>query len=176
MTDEVLQRAWWKEPMVWLVAGLPMTAVIASFITYYIAASNPDTLVNAGYQKVGMTPDKDTSREQRAALLGIKGELQVVEGVATLRLAGNTTAMPAQLELLLLHPTQSTHDLRITLHSIEAGQYRGEIPADLSGGSTGSSTGNFSSKWQWILEPDDRTWRLAGRMKMPIVGIIKLGG
>lgn len=163
MIEERMQRVWWKEPMIWLVAGLPAIAVVASFITYFIAADNPDPLVNAGYQKVGLAPGKDSSREQQAAKLGVEGELVVIDGMANLRLSGPMDPMPVQLELMLLHPTQSEQDLRIALLARGASEYVGVMPKGLQG------------KWQWILEPIDHAWRLAGGLTLPLDGVVKLG-
>lgn len=44
----------WKEPMVWLLVVLPLTAVIASLATAWIAADGADTLVNEPHHKVGL--------------------------------------------------------------------------------------------------------------------------
>ena len=35
----------WRNPMVWLVVALPLSAVIAGFITLWIAAHGADPLV-----------------------------------------------------------------------------------------------------------------------------------
>lgn len=35
----------WRNPMVWLVVGLPLAAVVAGFITLWIAAHDADPLV-----------------------------------------------------------------------------------------------------------------------------------
>lgn len=148
--------------MIWLVAGLPAIAVVASFTTYFIAADKPDPLVNAGYHKEGMAPGKDTSREERAAALSIVGELSVVNGATRLKLSGRLDAMPASLELLLLHPTHSDQDVRILLQALGQGEYSG-VMLETSPG-----------KRQWILEPDDRAWRLAGELTLPLAGSTKL--
>jgi hypothetical protein len=37
----------WRNPMVWLVVGLPLSAVIAGFITLWIAAHGADPLVGS---------------------------------------------------------------------------------------------------------------------------------
>lgn len=148
--------------MVWLVAGLPAIAVVASFTTYFIAADKPDTLVDAGYHKEGLAPGKDTSREERAAALAITGELAMGNGVARLKLAGRLESMPTSLELQLLHPTLSDQDVRIQLHALGQGEYSVAIPEITPG------------KRQWILEPNDHAWRLAGTLALPLAGTAKL--
>lgn len=54
----VPNRPWYKEPMMWLVLGLPAIVVVAGFVTLYIASSRPETLVNAPHTKIGFTVEK----------------------------------------------------------------------------------------------------------------------
>ncbi len=42
----IAPRPWWKEPIMWLVVGGPLTAVIAGLTTVYIAVSNPDPVLD----------------------------------------------------------------------------------------------------------------------------------
>lgn len=141
--------------MVWLVAGLPIAAVIASFATYFIAADKPDALVNAGYQKEGLAPLKDTSKEQRANALSIKADLTIGAGAISITLSGKMEALPSSLELLLLHPANAEKDLRVYLSSQGNGLYSGPQPEHLHG------------KWHWILEPKGQDWRLSGELALP---------
>jgi hypothetical protein len=162
MMLEPLQRPVWKEPMIWLIAGLPAIVVVASFVTYFIAATNPDPLVNAGYHKEGLAPVQDTSKFDRAADLAINGELDIRDGVAEISLAGRMEFMPANLELLLQHPSDAIQDVKVLLTSRGAGVYAGQWPATLIG------------KRQWILEPEDRSWRLSGAMTLPLTKTYRL--
>jgi len=156
-------RPWWKEPMVWLVAGLPATAVIASFTSYYIAATNIDPLVSLDNPKFGVAPDNEIARERRAAALGIVGEMVLAERNISLKLSGRLNTMPATLELMLLHPTQAELDVRIQLQGDGRGEFAGRLSEELLG------------SWQWVLEPSDHLWRLAGSLILPSDGSIKLG-
>ncbi len=153
---------WWQEPMVWLVAGLPAVAVIASFTTFFIAAKDPDTLVNAGYHKEGMAPVKDTAKEAFADANAITGQLVLTNTEAQIVLSGRLPSMPASLELLLLHPTHADQDMRVQLHSRGEGVYSAFLPEIMPG------------KRQWVLEPDDRSWRLAGHLALPLTEGLKL--
>lgn len=40
-------RRWWREPMMWLVLGLPLSAVLAGTATLIIAVQRPDPVVAA---------------------------------------------------------------------------------------------------------------------------------
>ncbi|MEE4217700.1 MAG: FixH family protein [Xanthomonadales bacterium] len=42
---QVAGKPWFREPWPWIIIGLLGTVVIASFITLWIAMSNPDALV-----------------------------------------------------------------------------------------------------------------------------------
>ena len=39
-------QPWWRFGMVWMVVGGPAVVVVAGLITFYIAASNPDPVLN----------------------------------------------------------------------------------------------------------------------------------
>jgi hypothetical protein len=47
-------RPWYREPWPWIIIGLLGTVIVASFITLWIAASNPDGLVvdDVEYQEI----------------------------------------------------------------------------------------------------------------------------
>lgn len=51
-------KPWYKEPLMWLVLGLPATVVVAGVSTVIIASSNPETLVSAPHTKVGLTVER----------------------------------------------------------------------------------------------------------------------
>jgi uncharacterized protein len=148
--------------MVWLVAGLPAAAVIASFTTLFIAANDPNPMVNAGYQKEGMAPIKDTSKEEFAVANSITGQLVLTNTEARIVLSGRLPSIPASLELLLLHPSHDDQDMKIQLHSRGQGVYSAFLPDGKAG------------KRQWILEPDDRSWRLSGELTLPLTGGLRL--
>jgi hypothetical protein len=39
------RRAWWREPMMWLVLGGPLLVVAASFVTLVLALKHPDPVL-----------------------------------------------------------------------------------------------------------------------------------
>lgn len=40
------RRAWWREPMMWLVVGGPLTVVVAAIITAVIAIRGADPVLD----------------------------------------------------------------------------------------------------------------------------------
>ncbi len=149
---------WWKEPMVWLVAGLPATAVIAAISTYFIAAHNQDPLVTTEYRKEGMTVERVTERDDKAASAGIGADLAVKDGQLRLSLSGRLEQLPGALTLTIVHPTQADKDRQISLVHTNQGRYIAPDP----------DTG--TGKRQLVLEPPDRAWRITGQWQAPFSG------
>lgn len=53
--SEPVSKSPWKEPMVWLLVVLPITALIASLASIWIASDGADTLVSEPHHKVGLS-------------------------------------------------------------------------------------------------------------------------
>ena len=156
-------RPWWKEPMVWLIAGLPATAVVAGFTTYFIAAHDPDSLVKANYRKEGFAVVAPLSAaDQVAANLGVSANLTVKQGQMELLLRGRLPVAPKQLALNIVHPSKENQDIHILLaHSHELSYI---APAPDTG----------SGKRILVLEPEDRSWRITGQWMAPFSGMTEL--
>ncbi len=45
---------WWKFGHVWLVVAGPAIVVVASFVTFYLAASRPDPVISDDYYQKGI--------------------------------------------------------------------------------------------------------------------------
>mgnify|MGYP000858793129 FL=1 len=57
-TQSTPAAPWWKFGHVWLVIAGPAVVVVASFITFYLAASGKDTLVDEDYYRKGIEINK----------------------------------------------------------------------------------------------------------------------
>jgi uncharacterized protein len=157
------QRPWWKEPMVWLIAGLPAIAVVASFTSYYFAAHNPDPLVKEEYHKVGLAPLAPASAaSQVAAAMGLAAQLRIRNGQLQVDLRGHLAAPPRQLSIDILHPTIERQDIHIVLTQVHGLSYSGPAP-DLGSG-----------KRTLVLEPTDRKWRITGLWTAPFTGMVEI--
>jgi len=49
---------WWKFGHVWLVVAGPAVVVVASFVTFYLAASGSDPIVSEDYYQKGIDINK----------------------------------------------------------------------------------------------------------------------
>jgi len=51
-------RPWWRFPHVWMVISGPAIVVVASFITFYLAAVGKDPVVDEDYYRKGIEINK----------------------------------------------------------------------------------------------------------------------
>lgn len=117
----------YKEPMVILVAGIPLIAVIWGFIMLNLALSSKDSLVSDSYYKDGVSFTENVEVDAKAKQLAIHAELRVNSQDIVLDLHGDfaNQEMPAALQLKLIHPTLQEHDADVFLQRIGPGQYAG---------------------------------------------------
>lgn len=157
------QRAWWREPMMWLIAGLPLTAVVAGLSTYWIAANNEDGLVREGYRKEGFAVTAPLDEPTKTALSqGISAKLEIQDAKLRLQLKGGTDATPERLMLSIVHPTREKEDMHISLaHSYQLSYI---APAPDVG----------SGRRILVLEPEDKSWRITGLWLAPFSGSTEL--
>jgi hypothetical protein len=136
--------------MVWMLLGLPLTAVVAGVVTVVIAFQNQDGLVTEDVRKLGFATTQVNEREARAADMGLAAELAVGDAVLRLTISGRPQALAEHLTLRLVHPTQVGQDQFVNFIRTAPGQYEAPRPAA------------FSGKRTLVLEPADQRWRLGG--------------
>lgn len=152
MNDTNTTRPGWREPLVWLVFGIPAVAVVALVWMLVIAAGpgstdsvDPAVKRTAQIQVADLTPDEAAARLQLAALLRIDGkELEVLP----LHAGFDTTA---PLKLALRHPARADLDHELLMAPTATG-WRAPLELD---------TGH---DWKLELVPQDGAWRLQGRL------------
>ena len=155
MTAQKPKRPWYREPWVWLMIALPMTAVIASMFTIYLAVTTADGLVVDDYYKRGKAINRDLARDAMAARYQLRASIDIDlrDNRVQLLLESPVMELPATLSFSLLHPTQAGYDQVLILQHGGDGVYAGVID-ELARGN-----------WYLQLEADD--WRLSGSMRIP---------
>jgi hypothetical protein len=140
---------WYREPLMWFVVGLPLTVVVAAFITLYLAARGGDDVVRDDFRKDGLAIYVDPARDAAAAAAGAHARLvmDAVRGRIQVTVTLEQGAPPETLLVLLSHATQAEFDRLVTLHGT-GGRYEGGMEA-LPGG-----------HWYVEITPADRSWRL----------------
>ncbi len=148
-------RRWYREPWVWLLIALPMSAVVGGMITIYLAVTSSDGLVVDDYYKRGKAINLDLARDQAAAGYQVQAILRIDSppGQITVALESRDQLQPAHLRLLVLHPSRPGHDQTVLLMPVGDGIYRGPLGPVAA------------ANWYVQLEADD--WRLSGRAALP---------
>jgi len=149
----VTERRALREPMVWLMIGLPAASVVAGLLLVATAVRSggadevtDDVRRTAQIQVSELGPDALAESMKLSAVLSLdKGTTQV------LPVNGEFVRNEALL-LTLSHPTDSTQDRQMTLEPSELG-WRAAAE---------TGTGN---DWIVQLAPVDGRWRLRGRLE-----------
>jgi uncharacterized protein len=72
-------KNWYRNPYVWLIIVGPLTVIVASFITLYLAITHPDEAIDDYYRKgieINRTLDADGHDEAMAPALQARNHAQ----------------------------------------------------------------------------------------------------
>lgn len=151
---EYAARRAWREPMLWLVWGLPAAVVLAGFGTLAIAvrAGGADA-VAADVRRTAQVQVEDFAADRAAAQRGLHGRVALDRATGALRvtLAGRFDARQPHLQLMLQHPTRAAADVQLSLVR-QGDSWFGRVP------------GSARHAWWLTLQPEHAGWRLAGRL------------
>jgi hypothetical protein len=157
-------KPWYKQFWPWFLISLPLSVVIASMVTINLAIESNDGLVSDDYYKEGLAIKKNADSAKRADEMGLSADLayHADTGAVDLQLKGDEAAMVPALTLMVVHPTIRDRDQAINLTRLQDGRYAGRL-ATLQAGN-----------WKLRLAPENKAWRIEGRMPMPGDGRIML--
>ncbi|RZA11367.1 MAG: nitrogen fixation protein FixH, partial [Lysobacteraceae bacterium] len=106
----------WRQPMVWMVVGIPTIAVVSLVWMLWLAAGpgstdsvDPDVRRTAQIQTVDMGPDEAAAKLGLAALLRLDGDALEILPLH----AGFNTTRP--LQLIMQHPARQDLDRALVL-------------------------------------------------------------
>lgn len=144
---------WYRQFWPWLLIGLPATAVVASFITLFIAIDKADDLVIDNYYKEGLAINRELAADEYAQQLKITATttIDAMHPAVAVALEGefsSTTPRPQQIIVHFVHPVSAARDLLLVLNADGSGVFRNTLPHVMDG--------------RWTLEIRDLTssWRL----------------
>ncbi|MGV6827348.1 MAG: FixH family protein [bacterium] len=152
----VNKRPWYREPLVWMVIAIPMSAVIAGMVMIYLAVDSDDGLVTDDYYKVGKEINLVVARDRAAVDYGLDAQLALLEDESqvVLNVQGKPEwSLPEHIEVRFMHATRPGFDRILLLVRGDSGEFRAPIPDLVIG------------KWHVQLAADD--WRLLGAMNYP---------
>ncbi|HPF28402.1 MAG: FixH family protein [Steroidobacteraceae bacterium] len=100
----------------WVMIIIPLTAVVASFVTYWLAARGGDAELPATFPAEGPALDRGVAQAARAAELGISARLDLsgAAGECQVELRLRDEA-PGEIRVALTHATKPQLDRLMTL-------------------------------------------------------------
>lgn len=133
---KLVVEPWYKHRMVWLMLGLPLVVVVASFITLYLAIKTDDGVIDDDYYKQGLAINQDLVRDDKAKALGLSAQLQFSGMAVSLKLSASAPALLAgvPIQLLLQNVGAKTKDQVVTLVPVGDGTWRGQLKQPLVAG------------------------------------------
>ena len=151
--DEHTPRPARREPMLWLVFGLPALVVVASLVTVWIAGrdGNQDAVAD-DVRRTAQMQTTELAPDEAAARLGLTAVLSVQEGKLVVVPATGTFPRDATLALRLAHPMHADRDLRVAL------------PPDALGWSAAGKV-DAGNDWKVTLQDAGGDWRIVGRLQ-----------
>jgi uncharacterized protein len=164
----------WRNPMLWLIIGLPTAVIVAGFATLAVAIeSGGSDAIPDDVRRTAQIQTTELGPDERAAAL----KLSVVLSVHTTEGAQALELLPASgvlldnvsvegralrkkpLRLLLLHPTRAAADRELRLRPTAAG-WRVEYAMD------------SSHDWRVQVLPEGGAWRLHARLPAGQRGVL----
>lgn len=148
---------WYRQFWPWFLMSLPASAVVAGIITVVIAMSNHDHAVVDDYYKKGLAINRVISQQELAATLGLvaSAEYSAATGEVNLTLDADAVKNIDSLSLSFIHTTRADYDRHVLLHKDQQGSFKTTIK-DIQAG-----------RWNLILEPADKQWRLDAHVVLP---------
>jgi len=150
------QSAWYREPWPWIVMSGPAVAVVASFVSAYLAVKGADPIVDENYYQHGLQINTQLAQLQQARCLHLQTELQLVgvhrgDPVRVQVVSGEPLA-DAAIRVRLVHQTGEYSERSAVL-----GRVPGSVhPAAFYG--------------QWLQAPDDKLAVTSGQWLAVIEG------
>ncbi len=147
---------WYRYPMVWMIVGIPFSAIVMGAIMIWLAITTDDGLVADDYYKQGMAINRDLHRDAMAQEKALSAALEMndSDGLIRMNLAfdkGGLESYPDALQLKLQYATHDHNDVHLMLNHGQGDRYIGMIRQALIPG-------------KWYLELSQGEWRLNGAM------------
>ena len=153
---------WYKQPLVWMLIAIPMSAVVMGVIVTYLAVTTDDGLVAEDYYKKGLTINRQLKKEETAKQLELTAIVDVDANSGFIRVIFNNGKMgefPSQIQLAIKHATKEQLDQFIVLQKGIENEYVGSI-------ANGVQQGVWYIELSNALDEQAVQWRLQKRVML----------
>ncbi len=166
-TDRTRQSPW-RNPMVWLMVGFPLAAVVAGTATLFIAidAGGSDAIPDA-VRRTAQIQTVELGPDERAAERRLSAVFSVQEDAVEVLVATGDFDRTQPLRLSLQHPIEAAQDITLVLQP------------NARGGWSAAHTLDVGHDWRVQLSDEAGQWRLLGRLPRDRRGVLlrpALGG
>lgn len=156
------KQPWYKEPWLWFLIGLPLSAILAGVVTLVLAIRSNDGLVTDDYYKQGLGINKVLARQEMAEQMGLWAELRMDGGKIVIVLEGRPgMSLPDSIRVSVSHPTRAGEDDNIVLER-QGDRYVGSMPKAVEG------------HRNLTVEDMANTWRLSSSAVFPIAAPVRI--
>jgi hypothetical protein len=154
-TTQDEHRPWKREPLVWLLIAIPLSAVIMGIVMLTLAIQSWSGLVVDDYYQKGKQINRVLARDQFAFELGLAANLQVLDsGRIEIQFDPGVSVIPGErIELKLVHATRPGLDRNLFFDNQQLHLLEAKLPIPGPG------------RWNVFLQTDD--WRLTGSLQFP---------
>ncbi|GGK83124.1 hypothetical protein GCM10007941_37070 [Amphritea balenae] len=117
-----------------------------------------DGVVLEEYTKKAKAFHENNELRENARSMGLFGDLRMdqLTGDIVVKLQGDgDVQLPAELELIIGHPTKASLDIMVQLRELQQGNYVGSVEKNLLG------------RKFLIIQPADKTWQLGLEVEPP---------
>lgn len=151
MTLPTAPRRWYREPMMWLVIGVPALSVVVGISTLVIAirAGGLDAATDP-VARMAQVQQTDLQADRGALRRGLSASLQRDADRISVQVLGSID-LTQPLRLRFIHPARASDDREVELH-----WQHDRWSASLSLPE--------SPLWNLSLQPTDGSWRLDGEL------------
>ncbi|MBT4162657.1 MAG: FixH family protein [Gammaproteobacteria bacterium] len=156
------QDKWNRNPWVWFLICVPLSAVVFGVVMFVSANYAPDDLVVDNYYKAGMGINRRLRLDDNARLLGARVQLDGItpEGVVFRIKEGSD-----RLQLSLFHVSDRSLDLDVVMESMSDGVY-------VVSSHRLAEALQEPGVWYLEIRDQDRAWRLRQRINTPVVDLV----
>ena len=154
--EVTVNKPWYRQPLVWMLIAIPLSAVLGGIATIIIAVKTDDGLVKDDYYTAGKQINRVLARDHAATALGLHSAIyfDTQARTTTVDLASrNNAALPGEVTMELLHATRAGFDRTLTLQRTPDGKYFGLLPELAEG--------------HWVVQLSTDEWRLSGDLYVP---------
>ena len=149
------KRDWKREPLVWLIIGIPLSAVVMGMVMLTLAINSYSGLVVDDYYKKGKQINLVLARDRLAYELGLAAGFRLSEtGTVEIRFDPDISVIPGdRIELVMVHATRPGLDQRLEFDNNSLRLLEADLQLPGSG------------RWNLFLQTED--WRLTGSLQYP---------